>query len=199
LSPGCKAGAFLLPQGRSIITGMNAVDIRDGRADDIPVITTIYADAVRHGTASWELEPPSQGEMQRRFEALVADGYPYLVALRGEDILGYAYAGAYRPRPAYRSTVEDSIYLARQAQGMGIGRALLAALITACEARGFRQMVAVIGDGNGASQASRRLHEQAGFQLIGTARSVGYKHGRWLDQMLMQKELGEGDQTPPAA
>lgn len=178
---------------------MNPVDIRDGRVDDIPVITTIYADAVRHGTASWELEPPSQGEMQRRFEALVADGYPYLVALRGEDILGYAYAGAYRPRPAYRSTVEDSIYLARQAQGMGIGRALLAALITACEARGFRQMVAVIGDGNGASQASRRLHEQAGFELIGIARSVGYKQGRWLDQMLMQKELGEGDRTPPAA
>lgn len=178
---------------------MNPIDIRDGRADDIPVITTIYADAVRHGTASWELEPPSQGEMQRRFEALVADGYPFLVAHRGEDILGYAYAGAYRPRPAYRSTVEDSIYLARQAQRMGIGRALLAALIAACEARGFRQMIAVIGDGNGASQASRRLHEQAGFQLIGIAKSVGYKHGRWLDQMLMQRELGEGDRTPPAA
>jgi phosphinothricin acetyltransferase len=137
--------------------------------------------------------------MQRRFEALVADGYPYLVALRGEDILGYAYAGAYRPRPAYRNTVEDSIYLARQAQGMGIGRALLTALIAACEARGFRQMVAVIGDGNGASQASRRLHEQAGFQLIGIAKSVGYKHGRWLDQMLMQRELGEGNRTPPVA
>lgn len=178
---------------------MNAVDIRDGRVDDIPVITTIYADAVRHGTASWELEPPTLGEMKRRFEALVADGYPYLVAHRGEDILGYAYAGAYRPRPAYRHTVEDSIYVARQAQGMGIGRALLAALISACEARGFRQMVAVIGDGNGASQASRELHEQAGFRLIGVAQSVGYKHGRWLDQMLMQRELGEGSRTPPAS
>ncbi|RDJ20563.1 N-acetyltransferase [Bosea caraganae] len=178
---------------------MNAVDIRDGRADDIPVITTIYADAVRHGTASWELEPPSQGEMQRRFEALIADGYPYLVAHRGPDILGYAYAGAYRPRPAYRHTVEDSIYLTRHAQGLGLGRALMAALIAACEARGFRQIVAVIGDGNGASEASRRLHEQAGFQLIGIARSVGYKHGRWLDQMLMQKELGDGNRTPPQA
>lgn len=177
---------------------MNAVIIRDGRADDIPVITTIYADAVRHGTASWELEPPSPGEMLRRFESLVADGYPYLVAIRGEDILGYAYAGAYRPRPAYRSTVEDSIYLARQAQRMGLGRALLAALIAACEARGFRQMIAVIGDGTGASAASRRLHEQAGFHLVGVARSVGYKHGRWLDQMLMQKDLGEGDRTPPS-
>jgi phosphinothricin acetyltransferase len=177
---------------------MNRVIIRDGRADDIPVITTIYADAVRHGTASWELEPPSPGEMLRRFEALVADGYPYLVAIRGEDILGYAYAGAYRPRPAYRSTVEDSIYLARQAQRMGLGRALLAALIAACEARGFRQMIAVIGDGNGASTASRRLHEQAGFRLIGIAQAVGHKHGRWLDQMLMQKDLGEGDRTPPS-
>lgn len=178
---------------------MNEVEIRDGRADDIPVITTIYADAVRHGTASWELEPPTPGEMQRRFEALVADGYPYLVAHRGDDILGYAYASAYRPRPAYCHTVEDSIYVARQAQGMGIGRALLAALIAACEARGFRQMVAVIGDGNGASVASRQLHEQAGFRLIGIARSVGYKHDRWLDQMLMQKALGEGSKTPPPA
>ncbi|WP_439499314.1 GNAT family N-acetyltransferase [Bosea sp. (in: a-proteobacteria)] len=177
---------------------MNPVEIRDARPDDIPVLTAIYADAVRHGTASWELEPPSPGEMLRRFEALVADGYPYLVASRGEDILGYAYAGAYRPRPAYRSTVEDSIYLARQAQRMGLGRALLAALIAACEARGFRQMIAVIGDGTGASAASRRLHEQAGFHLVGVARSVGYKHGRWLDQMLMQKDLGEGDRTPPS-
>lgn len=177
---------------------MNRFVIRDGRADDIPVITTIYADAVRHGTASWELEPPSPGEMLRRFEALVADGYPYLVAIRDEDILGYAYAGAYRPRPAYRSTVEDSIYLARPAQRMGLGRALLAALIAACEARGFRQMIAVIGDGTGASAASRRLHEQAGFHLVGVARSVGYKQGRWLDQMLMQKDLGEGDRTPPS-
>ncbi|GAU82225.1 GNAT family N-acetyltransferase [Bosea sp. BIWAKO-01] len=176
---------------------MEPISIRDGRIDDIPVITTIYADAVSNGTASWELEPPSAGEMLRRFEALIADGYPYLVATRGEDLLGYAYAGAYRPRPAYRSTVEDSIYLSRQAQGLGIGRALLSALIAACEARGFRQMVAVIGDGNGASVASRRLHEQAGFALIGVAKAVGYKHGRWLDQMLMQKEIGDGSRTAP--
>lgn len=177
---------------------MQSITIRDGRIDDIPVIAAIYADAVRNGTASWELEPPSQGEMKRRFEAVVADGYPFLVAARGEDILGYAYAGAYRPRPAYRNTVEDSIYVARQARGMGVGRDLLAALIQSCEARGFRQMVAVIGDGNGASRASRRLHEQAGFELIGIAKAVGYKHERWLDQVLMQKALGPGSSAPPS-
>src|SRR5690606_13480570 len=112
-------------------------------------------------------------------------------------VLGYAYAGAYRPRPAYRATVENSIYIAPEAQGAGIGAALLGALIEACTQAGFRQMIAVIGDGTGASVGSRRLHERAGFRLIGVAEKVGYKHGRWLDQMLMQKELGGGDRSPP--
>ncbi|WP_306224159.1 GNAT family N-acetyltransferase [Bosea beijingensis] len=176
---------------------MTTPSIRQGHPADIPAIAAIYADAVLHGTASWELEPPDEAEMQRRYEAILAGGYPYLIAERDGEILGYAYAGAYRPRPAYRSTVENSIYLAPTAQGLGIGRLLLAALMQACTERGFRQMIAVIGDGTGASVGSRRLHERAGFRLIGVAEKVGFKHGRWLDQMLMQKELGEGASTPP--
>jgi L-amino acid N-acyltransferase YncA len=178
---------------------MTTLAIRPALPADIPAITAIYAHAVSHGTASWELKPPDTAEMQRRFETILSGGYPYLVAERNGALLGYAYAGAYRPRPAYRSTVENSIYIAPGAQGAGVGAALLAALIDACTSRGFRQMVAVIGDGTGASVGSRRLHERAGFRLIGVAEKVGYKHGRWLDQMLMQKELGEADRAPPEA
>lgn len=176
---------------------MTTLSIRSGLPTDIPAIAAIYAHAVSHGTASWELEPPGEAEMRRRFETIQAGGYPYLVAEREGEILGYAYAGAYRPRPAYRSTVENSIYIAPTAQGLGIGGLLLDALMQACTERGFRQMIAVIGDGTGASVGSRRLHERAGFRLIGVAEKVGFKHGRWLDQMLMQKELGAGDRTPP--
>lgn len=171
--------------------------IRPATPADIPAIAAIYGDAVRNGTASWELDAPDEAEMLRRLEAILAGGYPYLVAQRDDLLLGYAYASAYRPRPAYRSTVENSIYIAPDAQGAGIGSALLAALIEACTAEGFRQMIAVIGDGTGASVGSRRLHERAGFRLIGVAEKVGFKHGRWLDQMLMQKDLGEGGATPP--
>jgi L-amino acid N-acyltransferase YncA len=178
---------------------MTTLAIRPALPADIPAITAIYAHAVTHGTASWELTPPDEAEMQRRLDAVLSGGYPYLVAERDSALLGYAYAGPYRPRPAYRSTVENSIYIAPGAQGSGVGAALLAALIDACTTRGFRQMVAVIGDGTGASVGSRRLHERAGFRLIGVAEKVGYKHGRWLDQMLMQKELGEADRTPPQA
>ena len=176
---------------------MTTPSIRPAIAADIPAITAIYAQAVLHGTASWELAPPGEAEMRQRFEVILGGGYPYLVAARSGEVLGYAYAGAYRPRPAYRATVENSIYLAPAAQGLGIGSLLLDALMNACTQRGFRQMIAVIGDGTGASIGSRRLHEKAGFRLIGVAEKVGFKHGRWLDQMLMQKELGEGDRTPP--
>ena len=168
--------------------------IRPGLPADIPAIAAIYAHAVLHGTASWELEPPGEAEMQRRFEAVLAGGYPYLVAEREGGILGYAYAGAYRPRPAYRSTVENSIYIAPGAQGLGIGSLLLDALMQACTERGFRQMIAVIGDS--ANRASISLHEEAGFDLVGTLRSVGWKHGRWLDTVLMQRPLGPGDGEP---
>lgn len=174
-----------------------AFSIRPAAAADIARIQPIYAHAVMHGTASFELEPPDEAEMARRFAAIAAAGYPCLVADESGALLGYAYAGAYRPRPAYRHTVEDSIYVAPGAQGRGVGRALLEALIADCTARGFRQMVAVIGDGTGASAPSRRLHEQAGFAPIGVARAVGFKHGRWLDQLLMQRALGAGDGTVP--
>lgn len=193
------------PQGRGICFGtavahsarMTAPSIRPATSADITAIAAIYAHAVLHGTASWEVEPPDEPEILRRYEAILTGGYPYLVAERDGTVLGYAYAGAYRPRPAYRSTVENSIYIAPHAQGLGLGSLLLDALMQDCAGRGFRQMIAVIGDGTGASAGSRRLHERAGFRLVGVAENVGFKHGRWLDQMLMQKELGEGDRSPP--
>jgi L-amino acid N-acyltransferase YncA len=172
--------------------------IRPAIAADIPAITAIYRHAVLHGTASWELDPPDEAEMARRQEAILAGGYPYLAAESDGVLCGYAYAGAYRPRPAYRATVENSIYIAPDAQGRGIGTALLDTLIAACAERGFRQMIAVIGDPAGNSVGSRRLHERAGFRLVGIAEKVGFKHGNWLDQMLMQKELGDGDRSAPA-
>ncbi len=150
-----------------------------------------------HGTASWEVEPPTLDEMAARRAAILAGGYPYLAAELDGRLLGYAYASAYRPRAAYRATVEDSIYVAPEAQGQGVGKALLAALMADCAQRGFRQMIAVIGDGNGASRASAKLHEAAGFELAGVLSAVGFKHGRWLDQVLMRKALGEGAASPP--
>jgi L-amino acid N-acyltransferase YncA len=176
---------------------MEDFSIRPGVLDDIPAITEIYGDAVLTGTASFEIEAPAESEMARRMTALREGGYPYLVAEAGGGVLGYGYAGMYRARPAYRSTVEDSVYLAREARGRGIGRALLSALIERCEASGFRQMIAVIGDSG--HHASIRLHEAAGFVLVGTFRDVGYKHGRWLDTVLMQRPLGQGGEAPPLA
>jgi L-amino acid N-acyltransferase YncA len=169
--------------------------IRPTELHDISAITRIYAHAVLHGTASFETEPPDEAEMTRRFDALRAGGFPYVVAESDGAILGYAYAGPYRPRPAYRFTVEDSVYLTPAAQGRGIGRALLDRLLVESEKRGYRQMVAVIGDS--AQVPSLRLHEAAGFRHIGTFVSVGFKFGRWLDTVLMQKELGAGDGTSP--
>ncbi|HEX2552406.1 MAG TPA: GNAT family N-acetyltransferase [Microvirga sp.] len=169
--------------------------IRPSTDADLPAIAAIYAPAVRHGTASFELEPPEEAEMARRRRALLDGGYPYLVAERDGTVVGYAYAGAYRPRPAYRSTVEDSVYVAPAAQGAGVGRALLAALVAECEARDFRLMVAVIGDE--ASRSSIRLHEALGFRLVGVIDGIGHKHGRWLATVLMQRALGPGTSTPP--
>lgn len=164
---------------------------------DLDAITAIYGHAVQTGTASFELEPPARDEMARRRRSLLDAGYPYLVAEVGGRVAGYAYASAYRARPAYRGTVENSVYVDPAAHGRGVGRALLARLVDECAARGFRQMVAVIGDS--ANLASRRVHEAAGFTLVGTLRSVGWKHGRWLDTVLMQRPLGAGDGAPPGA
>lgn len=169
--------------------------IRPATGEDLAAVAAIYARHVRDGTASFELEPPSEEEMRRRHAELRARGYPYLVAEAGGEVLGYAYAGPYRPRLAYRDTVENSVYLRPEAAGRGLGTRLLDALIAACAARGFRQMVAVVGDS--ANLASIRLHERLGFRRVGVLRSVGYKHGRWLDTVLLQRALGAGDAAPP--
>ncbi len=174
---------------------MPDISIRPAEPRDIAAITRIYDHAVRHGTASFETEAPNQAEMARRQAQLVGGGYPYLVAVRDGAVLGYAYAGPYRARPAYRWSVEDSIYIDPQMQGRGIGRALLERLIVEAEARGFRQMIAVIGDS--ATAGSIELHRALGFRLVGTFDNVGFKFGRWLDSVLMQRPLGKGATTVP--
>jgi phosphinothricin acetyltransferase len=174
------------------------MSLRAATAADIPAITAIYGHAVRHGTASFELDPPNEAEMLRRQRTLLDSGYPYLVAAEDEgSVVGYAYAGPFRPRPAYRYAVEDSVYVAADAQRRGVGRLLLAALIARASEAGFRQMIAVIGDSS-LQAASIALHAAAGFRTIGTLDGVGYKFGRWLDSVYMQRALGRGSDTPPA-
>ncbi|MFG1346020.1 N-acetyltransferase family protein [Xanthobacter autotrophicus DSM 431] len=169
--------------------------IRSVLPSDIPAIAAIYDEAVRTGTASFELTPPGAAEMGRRHAAITEGGFPYLVMEEEGVLLGYAYASAFRPRIAYRHTVENSIYVAPRAQGRGIGRALLEALIAACEAKGFRQMVAVIGDSGNAGSIA--LHRACDFAHIGILPSTGLKFGRWIDTVLMQRALGPGDATVP--
>ncbi|MCJ2097066.1 GNAT family N-acetyltransferase [Methylobacterium sp. J-072] len=169
--------------------------IRPATEADIAAIASIYGDAVRTGTASFELEPPSVEEMARRFAVVREGGFPYLAAVRDGHVAGYAYAGPYHQRAAYRSTLEDSIYVARAARGTGIGRALLAALITEAERIGGRTLVAVIAESD--SPASVALHAGLGFTPVGILAGVGYKHGRWLDVTLMQRQLGPGRSVPP--
>ena len=174
---------------------MPALEIRPTLEADLPAITAIYEHAVRYGTATFELIPPDLAEMTRRFRALVEGGYPYLVGVFEDEVVGYAYAGAYRPRPAYRFTVENSIYLDPAFHRRGIGSLLLERLIAECEARGFRQMIAVIGDS--ANAGSIGVHTRGGFKMIGTHPNVGLKFGRWLDTVMMQRDLGEGASTVP--
>ena len=169
--------------------------IRDSVRDDVPAMRAIYAHAVETGVASFELEAPDEAEMTRRRESVLAGGYPHIVAEDAGRVLGYAYAGPYRPRPAYRFTVENSIYVAADAQRRGVGRALLPALIERCEVAGFRLMVAVIGDS--ANFASISLHAAFGFAHAGLLPNVGWKHGRWLDSVLMTRALGAGATRPP--
>jgi phosphinothricin acetyltransferase len=173
--------------------------IRAATAADLGRITEIYSDAVLNGTASYELAPPSLAEMHARFDALRDGGFPYLVATDGSDaIVGYAYAGPFRTRPAYRFIVEDSIYVDPRAKGRGVGFELGRALIEAARQLGFRQLVAVIGDG-GADSVSVRLHEKLGFSHSGRLQGSGYKHGRWLDTVFMQLALNGGTSCPPDA
>jgi L-amino acid N-acyltransferase YncA len=174
---------------------MRDISIRPATEADLPAITRIYGHAVRHGTASFEYDPPDEAEMTRRMRALSQGGYPYLVAESGGAVLGYAYAGPYRTRPAYRYTVENSIYVAPEAHRRGVGRVLLDHLIRESESRGYRLMIAVIGDS--AQTPSIELHRAAGFKMVGTFEAVGYKFGRWLDSVLMQRPLGEGSSAPP--
>jgi len=172
--------------------------VRDAAESDIPAIQAIYAHHVLHGVASFEEEPPDQAEMLRRFQEVRVKGMPYLVAddvAEGGGVLGYAYAGPYRARPAYRFALENSVYVLPGAGGRGIGSALLGELVQRSAALGYRQMIAVIGDS--ANRASIRLHARHGFRECGILRSVGYKHGRWLDSVFMQRALGLGDETPP--
>ena len=169
--------------------------IRRATAADLPAITTIYRHAVQHGTATFEIDPPGQSEMTNRFRTLAEAGFPYLVAEYEGEVQGYAYAGLYRTRVAYRHTLEDSIYVAPEHHGRGIGRALLDQLLVQAAAAGFRQMIAVIGDSE--QVASIALHRAAGFRMVGTFVAVGFKFGRWLDTVLMQRALGPGAKTLP--
>ena len=174
---------------------MPALEIRPTAVTDLPSITEIYEHAVRFGTATFELVPPDLAEMTRRFDSLMDGGFPYIVAAIDGRVVGYAYAGAYRPRPAYRFTVENSVYLLPAIHRRGIGLQLLQRLIGECEARGYRQMIAVIGES--ANAASVGVHSRCGFEMIGTHPSVGFKFGRWLDTVMMQRALGEGATTVP--
>ena len=176
-------------------TLMNALLVRPVQQQDIAAITRIYAHAVLHGTASFETEPPDEADMGRRQNGLLAGGFPYLVGELDGTVVGYAYAGPYRARSAYRFTVEDSVYVAPQMHKQGVGRALLDSLLVEAGARGYRQMIAVIGDS--AQSASIALHVACGFKHIGVLEAVGFKFGRWLDCVLLQRALGQGAETPP--
>ena len=170
--------------------------VRDANETDMQAVQAIYAHHVLHGLATFEEEPPTANELNVRRESVIAAGLPYLVAECEGCILGYCYATAYRPRPAYRYTIEDSVYVAEGYGGRGIGHALLGELIERCDTGSWRQMLAVIG--NSGNEGSIALHRRLGFETVGTLRSVGFKLGRWVDTVLMQRPLGQGDRTLPA-
>lgn len=173
----------------------NGPSIRGLRESDLHAITAIYAHHVRHGLASFEIEPPDEAEMERRWRDVIRRGLPYIAAVTGGVLAGYAYAAPYRRRAAYLYTVEDSIYVHPEHTGRGVGLALLSALIQSCERGGCRQMVAVIGDS--ANRPSIALHERCGFQRVGLLPGVGFKFGRWVDSVLMQRPLGDGSGALP--
>lgn len=173
----------------------SGLTVRDARREDLPHVQRIYAHHVLHGLASFEETAPDLVEIARRHDAVVRQGLPYLIAEKGGAVLGYAYAAPYRPRPAYRYSLEDSIYVDEAAVGMGIGRMLLGTLVARCEALGYRQMLAVIGDSGNAGSIG--LHAALGFKQAGVLRSVGFKFGRWVDTVVMERALGDGDGTLP--
>ena len=174
--------------------------VRASHSSDLAAITAIYAHHVEHGTGTFELEAPSMQDMADRRTEVLARGLPWLVAEADSssgsgDVIGFAYANWFKPRPAYRFSAEDSVYVAASACGQGVGLVLLSALLRACETAGVRKLLAVIGDS--ANHASIGLHARAGFQHAGVLRSVGWKHGAWRDVVLMEKPLGAGDRTSP--
>lgn len=190
---GGLARALQWPVGWAMLPA--AMQIEPARPADAPALCAIYAHHVLHGTASYETEPPDAAEIARRLARVCDAGWPWLVARGGDGaVLGYAYASQFRDRAAYRFCCEDSIYIRDDARGQGVGKALLIALLGAAEACGFRQMIAVIG---GAEPASAALHAACGFVEAGRLRSIGRKHGRWLDTLYMQRALGAGDSAPP--
>ncbi|HEY1608457.1 MAG TPA: GNAT family N-acetyltransferase [Paraburkholderia sp.] len=168
--------------------------IRDATPADFPAIAAIYAHHVLHGSASFEETPPDVDELLARHTSVLANRLPWFVAEAEGRVAGYSYATPYRPRAAYRHTIEDSIYVDDTLRGRGIGRALLRALIERCEKGPWRQMIAVIADPHGGSPA---LHQHLGFETVGTLRAVGFKHGDWRDTLLMQRALGPGSTTLP--
>jgi phosphinothricin acetyltransferase len=181
----------------AVTHGAERLFVRDSVVADIAAVERIYAEYVLTGLASFEIEPPSVDELLFRRATILGHGLPYLVAELDGRIVGYSYAAPYRSRPAYRFTIEDSVYVAAGFGGRGIGRALLAALIDRCETGPWRQMIAVIGDSGNA--ASIGLHSRLGFRHVGTLTAAGFKFGRWVDSVLMQRPLGAGDQTLPDA
>jgi L-amino acid N-acyltransferase YncA len=191
-----SAGVSASPREQAVAREQGrAIQLRDSVEGDMAAIQGIYAVHVRQGTGTFEENPPDVGEMAERRQAILARRLPYLVAGFGDRVLGFAYAAPFRPRSAYRFTIEDSIYIHPNAIGQGLGRLLLGDLIVRCEALGYRQMVAVIGDSR--NERSIRLHETLGFGRAGTFTSVGFKFGRWLDAVFMQRPLGESDTTLP--
>jgi phosphinothricin acetyltransferase len=175
------------PQGEIVI--------RDVADADMPAIQAIYAHHVLTGLASFEVEPPDVAEMTRRRDVIRAAGYPYRVAAADGQVLGYAYASSFRPRPAYSHTVEDSVYVSKDTHRRGIGRRLLQDIVDICTRLGYRQMVAVIGDSGNAPSIG--VHAALGFRHAGVMKSAGFKFGRWVDTVMMQRPLGEGDDTLP--
>ncbi len=171
-----------------------ALLIRPSLDADLASITDIYAHHVKHGTGSFEWEAPDLAEMTRRRTDVLSKGLPFLVASRDAEVLGFAYAGNFRPRPAFRFMAEDSVYIHAEHAGQGLGRALLTELMRHCEALGIRQMLAVIGDSANASSIG--LHRSLGFEHTGILKASGWKHGLWLDTVFMQKALGAGDSSP---
>lgn len=191
----CRAGTMTMTTSELAGNAAPSILVRDAEEADMAAIQAIYTHHVLHGLASFEETPPSVDEMLARRQAVLGLGLPYLAAEQGGRVVGYSYASSYRPRPAYRHTIEDSVYVAEGQAGRGIGGALLSGLIGRCEAGPWRQMLAVIGDSGNAGSIG--LHRRFGFEPVGTLRSTGFKFGRWVDTVLMQRSLGPGDQTLP--